>query len=212
MNEETRADETLRTLRALLERREIYRALSARAALIAGFLAVALAAFLYWAAGSPEWIGYTYSKSFVALWLGLLALMLVLSVAFLRRAARAGGRAFFSWELRHVGQASAPLLVIPAAATVWYFNQGFLGGNELLVVTGWIAFYGLLLLSMAAWAPRLLRVLGWAFLFSGLFVPTLLLYLDEIPTHLIPNLLMGITFGGYHLIYAIAAWPRKQQG
>lgn len=209
MTEETRAEETLQTIRALLDRREIYRAVSARVALIAGVLSIALAAVLYWAAGSPRWIGYTYSKSFVALWLGLLGVMALVSIVVLRCATRADGRPFFSWELRYVLQALAPILVIPAAATVWYFNQGFLGSNELLIVTGWIAFYGLALLSTASWAPRFIGVLGWAFLFSGLFVPTLLLYLEEIPSHLIPNLLMGLTFGGYHLVYALAAWPRK---
>jgi hypothetical protein len=27
---------------------------------------------------------------------------------------------------------------------------------------------------------------------------------------ILPNLAMGITFGLYHLIYAVCAWPRKR--
>jgi hypothetical protein len=31
----------------------------------------------------------------------------------------------------------------------------------------------------------------------------------DLPANL-PNIAMGITFGLYHLIYAVCAWPRKR--
>ena len=73
----------------------------------------------------------------------------------------------------------------------------------------WIAFYGLALLSTGLFAPRSLVCLGWAFLLTALALPALRNAVGDLPANL-PNLAMGITFGLYHLIYAVCAWPRKR--
>ena len=65
----------------------------------------------------------------------------------------------------------APLLLIPAAFTGWFFATGYLGGTELDLVVVWISFYGLMLLSAGLIAPRAIILLGWAFLLSALAVP-----------------------------------------
>jgi hypothetical protein len=65
------------------------------------------------------------------------------------------------------------------------------------------------LLATGLFAPRSLSVLGWAFLLSGviyLFWPKPFL---ADPRGLLPNLAMGLTFGLYHLVYAICVWPRR---
>ena len=100
-----------------------------------------------------------------------------------------------------------PCLLIPTAFTGWFFTTGFLGAQELDLVVLWIAFYGLALLSTQLFAPRSLALLGWAFLLSGLAVPAMTNTLENLTDNL-PNLAMGITFGCYHLVYAICVWIR----
>jgi hypothetical protein len=65
-----------------------------------------------------------------------------------------------------------------------------------------------MLLSTAVFAPRSLALLGWAFLLTSLSVPV---FSDAIDDRVgsVPTVLMGVTFGLYHLIYAAFNWPRK---
>lgn len=209
MDDRTRPEEHWRIIRALTERASVYRAISSRVALVGGVLAVGVSVALFYAVGSPDWVSFTYSRKFVIVWLVLLALMLIVQALFFWREAKRDGRRIFSPGTRLAVRAIAPCLLIPAATTVWFLRQGFLGNMELLLVTSWIAFYGLALLSTALFGPRSLALLGWAFLLTALFIPTLLLLLDDFPSHLMPNLFMGLTFGVYHLIYAACTWSRK---
>lgn len=209
MDDRTRPEEHWRIIRALTERASVYRAISSRVALVGGVLAVGVSVALFYAVRSPDWVSFTYSRKFVIVWLVLLALMLIVQALFFWRKAKRDGRRVFSPGMRLAVRAIAPCLLIPAATTVWFLRQGFLGNMELLLVTSWIAFYGLALLSTALFGPRSLALLGWAFLLTALFIPTLLLLLDDLPSHLMPNLFMGLTFGVYHLIYAACTWSRK---
>ena len=97
--------------------------------------------------------------------------------------------------------------MIPAAFTGWFLTTGYLGAAEQDLVVVWIAFYGLMLLSTALFAPRSLALLGWAFLLTSLSVPV---FSDIIDNRVggVPTVLMGVTFGLYHLIYAALNWPR----
>ena len=106
-------------------------------------------------------------------------------------------------------RAIAPNLLIPTAVTLWFLVEGYKGATELELVIAWIVFYGLALLSTGLFAPRSLVCLGWAFLLTALVIPALKNALGELPANL-PNIAMGITFGLYHLIYAVCAWPRKR--
>ena len=67
-----------------------------------------------------------------------------------------------------------------------------------------------------SFAPRSIITLGWAFLLTGigLFVyfmnQTILPELDlPTPTRFYPAAIMGATFGGYHLLYALWVWRRR---
>jgi hypothetical protein len=66
----------------------------------------------------------------------------------------------------------------------------------------------LALLSTALFAPRSLAILGWAFLLTGAGVAVIANALEGL-TDDAPNLVMGITFGLYHLVYALCTWLRK---
>ncbi len=209
MDERARAEEHLRIIRALMERATVYRAISSPTALVGGILALGVSIGLHYAAKSPDWISYTYSKKFAFVWLGLLVVMLAVNTFFVWREANRAGRPFISSGMRLAIRAFAPCLLIPAATTIWFLRQGYLGDTEILLVTCWIAFYGLALLSTTFFAPRSLSILGWAFLLTALFIPTILFFLDDLPSHLFPNFFMGLTFGVYHIVYAVCTWPRR---
>ena len=105
-------------------------------------------------------------------------------------------------------RAIAPNLLIPAAFTVWFFQTGYLGAQELQLVTVWVAFYGLGLLATGLFAPRSLSLLGWAFLLTALATPVLGDLIDRL-TDDVPDTIMALTFGFYHLVYAVATWSRS---
>jgi hypothetical protein len=210
MDERTRAEDHLRVIRTLMERATIYRAISAPTALAGGLLALGLAVAIYYADSSSRAV-YASSRKFALLWLALLALVLAINAFFLRREASRERRPFFSSGMKLTIRAVVPCLVVPAMVTVWFLRQGFLGNNELLLVTTWIVFYGLALLSTAFFAPQSLVILGWAFLLTGLFAPIIQINSDDLPSQFMPAFFMGLTFGFYHLVYAICTWFSAQR-
>jgi hypothetical protein len=208
--ERSKAEEDLRVIRALMERATIYRAISAPAALVAGLLSVFATAAVYLNEQASFNIGQPLgAREFAIAWLLVLALTALANAFFIWREAKKDGRPFVSSGMRLALQAIAPSLVIPAVFTVWFFTTGYKGAAEYQLAVVWIAFYGLALLSTGLFAPRSLVFLGWAFLVSGIALPALRNVLANLPSSL-PNLALGVTFGLYHLVYAICIWPRRR--
>lgn len=199
-----RAEEHLRVIRSLMERATIYRAISAPTALCAAVLSLAAALYVYH--GEPR------PRSFAFVWLVVLVLALAANTLFVWREAKRDQRPFISAPMRMAIRAVAPCLIIPAAMTVWYLTTGYLGAQEMLLVAVWIAFYGLCLLSTSLFAPRSLVVLGWCFSLSALAIPLVASNApDDVSTVQLPNLLMAVTFGGYHLVYSVCTWRRTDE-
>lgn len=197
-----RAEQDLRVIRSLMERATIYRAISAPTALCAAVFSLAAAFYIHQSEPRP--------RTFAIVWLVVLVLALAANTLFVWREARRDQRPFVSSPMTMAIRAVAPCLIIPAALTIWYLTTGYLGAQELLLVAIWIAFYGLCLLSTSLFAPRSLVVLGWCFLLSALAIPVVTNNVPEDTGALqLPNLLMGLTFGGYHAIYALCTWRRK---
>ena len=210
MNERAKAEEHLRVIRTLMERATIYRAISAPTALVGGLLAVGTAAAIWLvdrsrvAAADPELNG----RSFAEIWLAILLVVLAVNTLFVRREAQKDGRPLISSGARLALRAIAPCLIIPAATTIWFF-QNAEPIDEVLLVAVWIAFYGLALLATALFAPRSLVLLGWAFLLSSLVVLFWPKSLGDDLRGMLPSLAMGATFGFYHLVYAACIWLRR---
>ncbi len=204
MSDRTRAEEDLRVIRSLMERATIYRAISAPTALVGGVLAIGTSATLCFLQRSSPLDG----RWFAIIWLVILALVLAVNTLFVRREALKGGRPLLSSGARLALRAIAPCLVIPAVATVWFFRNPDPIDQE-VVVSIWIAFYGLSLLATALFAPRSLALLGWAFLLSSLAVVFWPKPFTFDPHGLFPNLAMGATFGLFHLIYAACIWSQR---
>jgi hypothetical protein len=205
----SRAEEDLRVIRTLMERATVYRAISAPTALVGGLLSTLAAIAIHFDHKTDFLIYRTFGRrQFAIIWLLVLAGTLGANAFFVWREARKNGRPFISSAMQLALRAIAPQLLIPTAFTGWFLTTGYLGGAELTLVTVWIAFYGLALLSTALFAPSSLALLGWVFLLTSLGIPVALNF-EGLPNNF-PNLAMGVTFGLYHLIYAVCTWPRKR--
>ena len=191
-----------------MERVATYRAISAPTALVGGLLSIFSAVFI---ARSDVLLGSAIrSRDFALIWIVVLGLTMIANALFVGREARKSGRPFISSGMKLALRAIVPTLIPPAVLTVWFLKIGYLGGVDLELVAVWIMFYGLALLATALFAPPSLATLGWAFLLTGLSVPVVAKAVESLSTD-IPDFFMGITFGFYHLIYAVFTWPRKQR-
>ena len=200
----------LAAIRSLLERAAIYRAASAKSGLTAGLLSLATAGLIYLNQEGRVDLGLRIrGREFAMVWIGVLLASLVIAIFFLAAEARRNGRSFFSAELQLVAAQIAPYLLVPSVFTAWFFGTGYLGGQELNLAVVWIACYGLILLSISFFAPRSLTLLGWLFLLTSIAVPLFVETMEERFSFDIPNFLMGLTFGVYHLVYSALNWPRR---
>lgn len=211
MNQErSKAEEDLRIIRSLMERATVYRAIAAPAAFVAGLVSIVAAAAIYLKDQTQAGVNRpVQGRAFAAIWLTVLVIAVASNAFFIWREAKKDGRPFISSGMKLSLRAIAPNLLIPAAVTLWFLVSGHKGATELELVLVWIAFYGLALLSTALFAPSSLVCLGWAFLLTGIALPALKNVVGDLPANL-PNVAMGVTFGLYHLIYAVCAWPRKR--
>ena len=209
MNERSRAEEDLRVIRSLMERATIYRAISAPTALVASVLSLISTGIVYINNDVTLLFGRPVGpREFAIIWLDVLILVLAANAFFVWREARSSGRPFISPGMKLAMRAVAPTLLVPMVFTIWFFKRGYLGGQELELVVVWVVFYGLALLSTALFAPRSLTLLGWIFLLTGISVPVLVNLFEELPGD-VPTIVMGLTFGLYHLVYAATTWQRR---
>lgn len=217
MSNRSEAEQHLRVIRSLMERATIYRAVSAEAAAVGGALAIAASFALgnWMVAFSADALPQTEpgSARFFLTWLGILGVTALANLIFLRRSALLRGEPFISSGMRLALVSLLPSFVVAGGLTalLWWSIEGIV-----LVVPVWITCYGLGLLATKHFAPRSLIWLGWAFLLAGLAAFAFVACSLKQATPLSPwltiyraQMLMAVTFGGFHLIYAVCTWPRK---
>jgi hypothetical protein len=210
------AEDHLRVIRSLMEKATIYRALSAPAALVGGTLSLAGSAFLMWYErhNGPNEVT---SNIFGSVWAIVFALTAGISLLLIWRDARRREEPFFSIGFRSAMNAMLPPMLFAVLITLAHAVRNTVP----YTVPWWITFYGLALLAMAHFAPRSIAVLGWAFLIAGaICVGGMLDYWigsnyyfgGELPEFINgPCVLMGVTFGLFHLVYAACTWPRRSE-
>jgi hypothetical protein len=210
MNEQSKAEEDLRVIRTLMERATTYRAISAPTALVGGLLSILSATFIHLSAAPGSPLGRAIGpREFAFIWIDVLVLTVIANVFFVWREASKSGRPFISSGMKLALGAIVPNLIVPMIFTIWFLRIGYLGAVELELVVVWVVFYGLALLSTALFAPRSLVLLGWVCLLTGVTVPVMANTFEGLDSD-VPNLVMGLTFGLYHLIYAIFTWSWKR--
>ncbi len=197
------AEENLRVIRSLMERATIYRAVSAEAALVGGLLAIAGSVFLGFNLDLEE-PHRQFDSPFTIIWGVVLILAALCNLSFLKRAAAHRREALFSSGMKLALLAMAPSLLCGVFFTVLAVcNQAVV-----LLPPIWMLCYAVSLLATSHFAPRSLIRLGWCFLISG-FVSIMAFRVMQLSADALAVVLMGATFGGFHLIYAVCAWPRR---
>jgi len=208
MNEQERAEEHLRTIRRLMERGTIYRAISAPTALVGGLLSLG---------ASAVWMATTRPNadphfSFLLLWLLVFVLTAGTNTVFIVLGARRRNEAVFSASMKAAFTALAPPFLVAAMLTVLFNVAASDPLNEATLGITWAICYGLGLLATSHFAPRSLALLGWAFLISGLAAILTVRFGSDFFFRMLDArntvVFMAATFGLFHLIYAICAWPR----
>jgi hypothetical protein len=209
MNDQERAEEHLKTIRRLMERATIYRAISAPSALVGGLFSVVVSILLF--AGSHSYLPYTERESqpiFIALWLLVLALTAATNSLFIIIGAKKRNEPVISASMKAALMALAPALILGATIT---FLLPPVDDFEVLVGIVWATCYGLGLLATGSFAPRSLIWLGLAFFISGVAGMICLRFFSVLSTLsplVLASLFMAATFGLFHLIYALCVWPR----
>lgn len=201
--------EHLRIIRSLMERAHVYRALSAPAALIGGFLGLGATAIHFASNTTQEPME---GATFVSIWVGILFVATVVNLALLGREAAARGQSMWSEGMRAACRALGPPLV-----TGGILGIGLAWGRQELVLAAilWVIFYGLALLATGNFSPRSLLILGWTFLSAGLIMallwmgqPRLNWLYDETD---VAVAVMGGTFGLFHLGYGVAIFISRRR-
>ena len=220
MSSTIEAEQHLRVIRSLMEKATLYRALSAPGALTGGLASLVATA-----------IGCFFLPSlsnFFVIWCSVLLFTLATNLLLLRKDAQRRNEPFLSSGMRLAARALLPALF--GGGLSIFLNHPL---NLLSLTTSWILFYGISLLAASHFAPPAIRNLGIAFFTAALVVipigsayswtlspqitnSNLLLgfHFTSSEVTLIPNitaahLLMGATFGLFHIIYAICTWPRS---
>ena len=196
MSIRSEAEENLRVIRSLMEKATVYRAISAPGALVGGLLASSVAAF---SLQKPHAV-----LPFVSLWFLVLAVTAAVNFLLLRRDAARRGEPFISPGMRLALRAMIPALAGGGLAT-------FIDGGPALIASLWVLSYGISLLAASHFAPKSICWLGRAFFCAGaclLGARGMGLFTPEVDSLRTAHLIMGSTFGAFHLIYAAATWPR----
>ncbi len=205
MSLQSEAEENLRVIRSLMEKATIYRAISAPGALIGGVISGILTSL---ALVPSLGVG---KLAFPVLWLTALTVTSLANFELLRRDAARRSERFVSPGMRLALRAMAPALVAGGISTAVRGDGGWA-----VVACLWVLFYGVSLLAASHFAPRSICWLGRAFFLAG---STLLLAAEPVfdlwrgsDQTTAAHIIMGATFGGFHLIYAALAWPRRAAG
>jgi hypothetical protein len=209
MNQQERAEEHLRIIRRLMERGAIYRAISAPTALVGGLLSLA-ASGLWLATTRPDSDPH---YSFLLLWLPVLLLTAGANTLFIILGAKKRNEPLFSASMKAAFTALAPSFLTAGVLTLLFTVAASDPLNQATLGITWAICYGLGLLATGHFAPRSLTLLGWAFLLSGLAAVVVVRFASDSLFRMLDArntvLFMAATFGLYHLIYALCAWPRN---
>lgn len=200
------AAQHLQTIRSMMERAAIYRAISAPSALIGGSLSVGAAGGSI-LASTQAWFTVT---ALLWMWGGVLSLTLLAHAIFIWREARHEQRPIWSPAFRLALRSALPFFIL---AGIWLLAcpSILLSRAPGMAVVGCCLLYGLMLLSTQSFAPRSVIVLGWAFFLGACLMIPVFQNVSAwwFATYTGVSASMGLTFGLFHLLYAAVTLPRK---
>ena len=203
MSPQETAFDHLRVIRTLLERSQIYRTISAPAALVGGVLAVAL---------SARFAFKVDAGTFVIAWLAMLVITAKLNLLLLYQAAVQRQRALISPEFKHAIQTMSPAFVgfgLLGLLVAWKKEDISLASII------WVLGYGCAMLAASGFSPRSIKRLGSAFLMAGVVFASIWSMPERWSSYLndgqFSSLVMGSTFGLLHICYSVAVFLRPSK-
>jgi hypothetical protein len=217
MTEQERAGEQLKVIRTLMERATVYRALSWQTALFGGALAIILSTVLFLREQGVVKNETEASHAFMSEWgwvlTWVIALIVVLgfNALLIAKKSKKGGREFFSPGLKMVMRSIIPPMVIGGVLGIGRALSS--EGSTAEAAAVWVCCYGLALAATAGIAPKSIPRLGWVFIIAGILVYAFVwgegarplpggAMAQRLESPLLEsNLIMGICFGLFHLIY-----------
>ncbi len=146
------AEETLGVIRTLMERSTHYRNLSGNAGIAAGTAALVGGALRHWA-----------HTPFYPTWMAVLLFACGASLYFTGEMARAGGEPVWSRQAQTIVAALLPAFVAAGVLTVILERTGL----RALLPGVWMLLWGVAALAMSFFTPRVVGLLGGAFLVAG---------------------------------------------
>ena len=209
-----KAAEELTVIRQLMERPIRFSTMSGLAAIQAGLWAVA-GLVGDWLVLSRCSDGNTALMLSVGVWAAVFVLACIGVIVLTRRRERQEGMPFWSPVKRRILSTILPPFIAAMGLTAAICVRFFLAGSQAdapmwqwdwslaqgyLIPAIWMLFYGVTLWQLGQFSPVEVRVLGAAFIAAGL--ATALLWQWQ------PYWTMGITFGGFHIVYGIVVWIR----
>jgi hypothetical protein len=198
-----RAAKELTVIRQLMERPLRFSTMSGLSGVIAGLAALGgCTADWYISAACPP------SQAFWAnagVWAGVFLVALAGTLILTRIREARQGMPFWSRVKRRILLTILPPFaagvgLTAAIAARWYTHAG---PNEWgLIPAIWMTFYGVALWQVGEFSPAEVRILGLFFLLSG--IVSAWWFQDAMD----PYWTLGVTFGGYHIVYGAVVWAR----
>jgi hypothetical protein len=214
MDSQKAADE-LKVIRHLMERPVRYTTQSGLAGILAG--CAALLGLVADAFVSERFDPAHATLANLAIWGGVFIAAFLSAVICTRLRERKEGMPFWSAAKKRIAMTILPPFVAGAGLTLvivahwWYHTSPNMWG---LIPAIWMTFYGVACWQVGEFSTGELRWLGAAFVLSGLVAAALphagpAPLLAEMGRDIeMPYFTVGITFGGYHIIYGIIVWIR----
>jgi len=203
MNAEKAAEE-LKVIRQLMERPVRYSTMSGLSAVLAGCAALAgLVLDRHFSARHEPKVALWLNG---CVWAGVFLVALAATLILTRVREKARGMPFWSPVKRRILATVLPPFIASVGLTlavVWRLWSR--GGWECvyqgyLIPAVWMLFYGVALCQLGQFSPIEVKLLGVCFIAAGLLTAALYQWY--------PYWAMGVTFGGFHVVYGVVVWIR----
>ena len=191
------AEENLKIIRNLMEHVGLYRRALAPVAIIVGVLGLAAAVF-------AQAVGWTEPNHFTSYWMGVGVISILSALLLIRSQALKGGEKFWSPPTRRVAKAMAPMLAAGLGLGLLELLHAPMDRGGVRLAAMWMILYGGALHSAGFFMQRGLRLLGWIFVFIGIFCLFIsesreVSWLADNQAHWV----MGWAFGVNNLVYGL---------
>lgn len=198
-----RAADELKAIRELMERPVRYSTMSGLSGVLAGLASLAGVFADLYVSGRYADRPAEAVRINMGIWAGVFLAAFAAATVPTRLRERKRGMPFWSRIKKQILLTILPPFVGGVGLTAAIVCRWWIGdGPNMwgLIPAIWMLFYGLALWQVGLFSPAEIRVLAVAFLLAGLAAAALF--------HTYPYWAMGLTFGGFHIVYGVVVWIR----